>query len=604
MRSRTVFLMESLCYTIVIVFKKKGRLMPRTMKESGNEVLNDVVVSNGGEMLGDEEKELKRQRRIGALVLSLVSFDDKNEEIVDSSFDKARRKGEKLPGNSSERRIYAYLLRLEELINKYGNPLEKRLWRLSINNKLLVEYDNIPESYWESKRQELRDNGAGSVKLTESLKREYCEKERELQRESLEKWANYLGDEHSPYPLWFKIYAWDGMTKMGVYNKDKRKYEVRNETTVAPYPDPDAEIIAGVFEAINRYYGNSQREFYTKEGERNIKMEQLVQSGSFRKIYEAIQQNIAPIIEPPETTEEVRGEWIEYGVGDEDKIARAANGTGWCIAAPAVAKHYLECGTYGESHDEKYGNSDSSNHSKFILFHLIDPVSDKLAKNACASIRLDPDGRVAEISGLRTGQALDDSMVPIVEEKAKTLPGGEKFLLKFADKNRLIMLDHKMKNNEELTKEELEFVYEIDRRIETLDTYNACDPRIKELRRHYDIEYACDKGLDINSLIERMDGRDIEERFDHLVNRKDIDINRLINLMFGSDIEKHLNYLANRKDVDINLLIDKMYGPDIEKHFDYLVKRRDVNINTLAERIKKHGAKEHLDILRKRGANI
>ncbi len=578
--------------------------MPGTMEESDSRILNNDVVSNGGEVSSDEEKELEHQRRIGALVLNLVGFGGRNKEIVDSSYNKARRSDKKLLGNNNERRIYSYLSRLEDLIDRDGNSLEKRLWRLSINSKLLVEYDNIPESHWESVRQELRDNGAGSVKLTESLKREYCEKERELQRESLERWADYLGDEHSPYPLWFKVYAWDGMTKMGAYNKDKRKYEVRNETTVAPYPDPDAEIIAGVFEAINRYYGNSQREFYTKEGERNIKMEQLVQSGSFRKIYEAIQQNIAPIVEPPETTEGVRGEWIEYGVGDEDEIARAANGTGWCIAAPAVAKHYLECGTYGESHDENYGNLDSTNHSKFILFHLIDPVSDKLAKNACASIRLDPDGRVAEISGLRTGQALDDSMVPIVEEKAKTLPGGEKFLLKFADKNRLIKLDHKMKNNEELTKEELEFLYETDRRIETLDTYNSHDPRITELRRHYDIEYACDKGLDVNFLIERMDGRDIEKRFDYLVNRKDIDVNHLINMMFGSDVEKHLNYFANRKDVDINLLIDKMYGPDIEKHFDYLIERRGVDINTLAKRIKKHGTKEHLDILRKRGANI
>ena len=56
-----------------------------------------------------------------------------------------------------------------------------------------------------------------------------------------------------------------------------------------------------------------------------------------------------------------------------------------------------------------------------------------MADNACASIRLGMDGRVAEISGLGEGQALDDALVPIVEEKVTTLPGGEEVLKKFED---------------------------------------------------------------------------------------------------------------------------------------------------------------------------
>ena len=504
-----------------------------------------------------ENNGRKQGQQVGARILSLAHFDDRHKQIVEPVFNKAIKKGEKLPGNNSERRNYAYLSRLEELIRKHGNPMEKRLWRLSVKDDLLVKYDNIPESYWNAKRQELRDNALGSLELTEEYKHAIYNKERELQQESLEKWVNYLGDEHSPYPLWFKVYAWDGMTKMGKYNKGRGKYETRNETTVAPYPYPDAEALAGVFDVINRYYGNNEKEFYTEEGERNIRLEQIVQSGSFPKIFNAIQQDIAPIVEPPENPEDVHGEWVEYELGDEDDIARAARGTGWCVASPSVGRHYLKYGTYGDGNDEnddddydeyddehdeydneydeydEYNGMDEStqqNHAKFILFHLADEETGKLSKNACASIRLDPDGTVAEISGLREGQALDDSLVPIIEEKVKSLPGGEEFLPKFADKNMLIALDHKMKRGDDLTKEELEFLYEIHRPIRTLDTYNDSDPRIGELKQKYGIEYALNNGVDANQLASKMYSDDIAENLDILLGHG-ADANRLASLM-------------------------------------------------------------------------
>ena len=224
---------------------------------------------------------------------------------------------------------------MEEAIEKYGNAFEKMLWQAD-SNDLTVKYENIPESYWDSTRQELRDNGAGNVELTEELKHQYHEKLCELQEESLEKWVNYLGDENAPYPLWFKIYAWDGMTKMGVYNKVKGKYETRNESTVAPYPEPDAEILGKMLELINRYHGNNEREFFKENGERNVNLEKLVQSGNFAKIYTAIQRETAPIINPPERAEDIYGKWIEYKPGDEDYVAVAAKGTGWCGVLPPL----------------------------------------------------------------------------------------------------------------------------------------------------------------------------------------------------------------------------------------------------------------------------
>lgn len=359
-----------------------------------------------------------------------------------------------------------------------------------------------------------------------------------------------------------------------------------------------------------------KKQFYTDEGERNIKLEQIVSSGSFPKVFNAIQQDIAPILEPPEKTEDVHGEWIEYQLGDEDDIARAAKGTGWCVASLSVGRHYLEYGTYGDddnedyddydSYDEDYENDNNSrqNRSKFILFHLIDKKTGKLSKNACASIRLDPDGNVAEISGLKDGQALNDSLVPIVEEKVKSLPGGEKFLEAFADKQKLIALDRKMQNGEDLTKEELEFLYEIHRPIQILDTYNDCDPRVNELKQKYDIDYALDAGINIDSFISNISPLDIVHNLDAFISHgASIDMNELVSRI-GSldDIIQNLDTLISYG-ADIDQLVSDMDSSNIDKNIDNLM-AHGANVDHLVSKMSPNHIIWHLDDLLPRVTDI
>ena len=483
--------------------------------------------------------------------------------------------------------------------------MEKKIWQASIKDNLLIEYGNITESYWDAKKQELRDNGHGNIELTDEYKQRLFEEERTAQRESLEKWANYLGDEHSPYPLWFKVYAWNGMTKMGKYNKAKGRYETRNETTVAPYPDPDAEILANVFDLVNRYHGNDQKEFYTEEGERNIKLEQIVSSGNFSKIYNAVQQDILPIVEPPQKTEDVHGEWIEYGLGDEDDVARAANGTGWCIGgSTATARHYLAYGNYGQASYSGENEPEQDNGARFILFHIIDPKTGKMSKNAVASIRLDTDGQVAEISGLESGQALNDSLVPIVEEKVKSLPGGEEFLPKFADKNRLIALDRKMGKDEDLTKGELEFLYEIHGPIHTLDTYNNHDPRLSELRGVYNIEYALKKGIDIDQLISKTDSPSILSNLDVFL-AHGASINDLVSRMSPNDTIQNLDALINfyGAEIDIDDLVSRLSPYEVSINLDTILSHI-TDIDSFTSAMNPYDVFYHLDIFLSHGAKI
>ena len=556
-----------------------------------------------------EEDSLNRQ--IGARALTATGFENHQKEIVDSSFNKARKQGEKLPGKNNERRNYAYLSRLEKLIDKYGNGLEKKLWESSVNN-MIVKPENITDGYWRTQEQILRDNGQGR-ELSDQEKTILTEDIQKQQRESLESWSNYLGDKNSPYPLWFKVYAWDGMTKMGVFDKEKGYFKKRDEHTVAPYPKLNPAVLAKTYGVVADFYGIKDKERYTENRERNEILEALAASGNFNKLYSKILLSEKAIPKTPEKTEDIQGEWVEYLPGDEEKLASAAEGTPWCVADPGTGRNYLEYGNYAGDEDDdeddyddyRYADDDEyhDNQAKFILFHLYDPEKNMLSESACASIRLNPEGRVAEISGLNEGQALEDSLVPIVEEKVKTLPGGEDFLEAFADKQELIRLDRKMQNDEDLTREELEFVYELNRPIKTLDTYNDEDPRIFELKMAYTISYAIDAGVNANKLAPKVffNRYAINSEVDTLI-KHGVDINSLIDSLSSDDISDNLLVLLDNGG-DVNKIANKLrviYDTDLRTLLEH-----GANVDQLVSKLDRpYSIVHNLDVLNSYGVDI
>lgn len=418
-----------------------------------------------------------------AKLLSESGFEKRHQKTVGNSFDIMRRRGEKLHGSNADRRNEAYLMRLYDRVDERGTQAERALLRVS-SGKLVVRSEDIPASYWATQEQIRRDNGqAGELSdrdkeiLTADIQRQ--------QRESLQAWTSYLGHEDCPYPTWFKVYAFDGMSRMATFDSDKKQFRKRDKGTVAPFPHLDAAVLGKIYDAIADFYDLKQEDFTDQEEgseaseTRDLQLEALVKSGNFNKLYSKFLLEKRVILKTPERSEDIHGVWKEYLPGDEEALANAADGTPWCIASPTVGKNYLEIG--GDENSRIQHNEDSK--AKFILFHLQDPETGRLAENACASIRLSIDGQVAEISGLNEGQALEDALVPEVEAKVKTLPGGKKYLRAFADKQRLIALDRKMQAGEhDFTQEDLDFIFEQEQKIETLDTYNASDPRVRELR--------------------------------------------------------------------------------------------------------------------------
>ena len=586
--------------------------------------------NNQNEILSDKQRLARLQNEIGSKVLTLVGFESRNKDIVNSSFEKARKQNEKLPGKNNERRNFAYLSRLDNMVEKHGDALEQKLWAASAEN-LVMDYEDIPDAYWRQQEQILRDNGQGR-ELSRGEKETLAEDLIEKQRESINTWSNYLGDKDCPYPLWFKIYAFDGVSKMGLINKETKEFEKRDKSTVASFPILNPEVLAKVYRNINEFYGVDKEDWLAQHPD-DEKLVSLVKSGNFPKLYAKELFETKTIIKTPEKPEDIEGDWFTYQLGDEDELANVAEGTGWCIADPNVAHNYLEYGNYGYSRNEE-ADEESNSKAKFIIFKLKAPNSpDGYSTNGVASIRLDPDGKVTEVSGLNEGQAIEDSLIPTVKEKVLSLTGGKEFLQKFEDKQTLIKLDHKLQKGEDLTKEELSFLYELDRPIATLDTYNNQDPRILELKEKYGIEYALEKGIDVNKLVSNlasynivrnldallehgadannivsnMHSGDIAENLDTLLKHGvDIDVNELVSILDPKDIAHNLDtLLRNGADIDINKLVSNLGSYHIAHNLDTLLRNgADIDVNKLASNLYPRDIAENLDTLLKHGADI
>ena len=541
------------------------------------------------------------QNEIGSKVLSLVNFESKHKDIVESSFNKARNKKEKLPGKNNERRNFAYLSRLDRIVEKYGDEAEQKLWEASAEN-VVMDYEDIPEAYWKQQEQILRDNGQGR-ELSRYEKEILAEDLIDKQRQSITSWTNYLGDKNCPYPLWFKVYAFDGISKMSnALNLDEADYNRRDHTTALSFPKLNAEILAKVYRQINDFYGVDKENWLSKHSD-DEKLVSLVKSANFPKLYAKELVDTKVILKTPERTEDVHGDWFEYKLGDEEEIASLAEGTRWCVVDPNVAHNYLVYGEYG--HSKSTGADEESNSkAKFIIFRLEDPNSPGVfASNGSASIRLGPDGKVAEISGLNEGQAVEDALVPIVKEKTLSLPGGEKYLQKFDDKQALIRLDKKMEKGEDLTKEELSFLYELDRPIATLDTYNEEDPRIPELKEKYDLEYALEKGVDANKMVASLDSCDIAKNLDSFL-KQGADINNTVNHMKAYDIAKNLDSLLEHG-ADVDNIVNNIASYHIAENLDTLLKYSAIiDVNELVSSLDSHSITRNLDKLLRNGADI
>lgn len=394
--------------------------------------------------------------------------------------------GEKLMGGVFERNLASGALRLIEIngepqeLSKLGNkevkiketlesgyfgiikPGSNELFIDAEIEGLLIRRDRVPESYFELQRRIARERGYGDRELTDKQKEEAVEVLRTDQEESLMKWSDYLRSEENghSYPDWFKVYVWESLKKMGEFDEEGGKFKKRTKSTVAPWPELNAEALSYVYDKV------SEGVIQGKNIE-DKQMAELLNRGNFAAMYAYAIYSTEVGGLTPELREITDGSWVKYdriegeyrpnysyrrtqkgyeatdkSLVDSDTAMQLAGslqgkGAGWCTAGTHTAAHQLSRGDF------------------YVYYTRDDDGNDTMPRVA---IRMEGD-QVAEVRGIASSQNVEDNLLDVVAEKLNTLPGGSEYYKKVEQMRRLTEIDNRVKAGGELTAEDLEFLW-------------------------------------------------------------------------------------------------------------------------------------------------
>jgi len=370
---------------------------------------------------------------------------------------------EKIPNDPAER-IDAYMDRLE---NIFLNPDERvrernlEMFREKIYDALIIKKENFPESYFELQQRIARERGQAVEEIPENVREQMMDVAIEDQKHSLDQWMEYLTSEDAMYPAWFKYYAWNQITKLSQFDKERGEFKKRTSTTVAPYPDIYREPLAQIADIYLK----------VKEDNKHLKESEIKEAFSkkFPTLYaELISKSLAASMEG---REEIKGEWVKYEQGDNEAAEKLfqsleGKGTGWCTAGKSTAETQIESGDF-----YVYYTNDSSG----------EPTQPRLA------IRMDGDNRIGEVRGVLPHQGVEPLMQEVLDGKLSEFGSeADTYRKKSEDMRILTSLEHKKENDEPFTKDDLVFLYELNSNIEGFGYQK--DPRIAELRKDRNTE--------------------------------------------------------------------------------------------------------------------
>ena len=369
--------------------------------------------------------------------------------------------GEKVPNDPTER-IEVYMERLESI---FLNPDERKrernleMFRDKIYDALIIKRENFPDSYFELQKRIARERGQAVEEIPKNVREQMMDVATEDQKASLDAWIDYLTSEDAVYPAWFKYFVWRNVTKLSQFDKERGEFKKRTDSTVAPYPDIYREPLAQIADIYEK----------VKADNKNLKEPEIREAfgKKFPALYaELIQKSLATQIE---NKEEIAGFWVKYSrgkYGDAEKLFQSieGKGTGWCTAGRSTAQAQIESGDF-----YVYYTNDAND----------SPTQPRLA------IRMEGNQKIGEIRGILPLQGVEPHMQEVLDVKLSEFGSeADAYRKKSEDMHMLTAIEEKHKKGEQLTKDNLLFLYEINTKIEGFG-YGR-DPRIEELRKTRD----------------------------------------------------------------------------------------------------------------------
>ena len=321
----------------------------------------------------------------------------------------------------------------------------------------------LPESYIEHQRAIARQNGRGGDFEKDFNKEHELKILQEQQRESFLRWFDHImgPDVAEMSPPWLRYILLEELLEIGIYNPIKDSFSQRTHETVGAYPQLNEEAFSEVYTSLKSYY----------EGDYNFEepnLLELIKKDERRALANIYAQRLNELKElavkfDPEETE---GEWIKYDHGNtnhaQDLFDSLQNqNTGWCTAnACSRATNQVKGGDF-----YVYYSKDAN--GEFTVPRIAIHMKDK---------------RIFEVRGRVNDQNLDReiSKTNILEDKLKEFGDeGKRYKQKSQDMKLLTKIEAKVKSGDEPSSEELRFLYEIDRNIQSFG--HSKDPRIHEI---------------------------------------------------------------------------------------------------------------------------
>lgn len=410
------------------------------------------------QFLHNKFRDLNTSPEVDAVVLRSIGEED-------GQVKKQKRSKELIP-QKPEARIQNYLDYLKECIT-IEDPHE-RMEKLEhikqvLHEKYVTKPEDIPESYWASIIRRHRKEGHGDIEISEEQKAELTSDMRAEQTMSLDSWINYLASHDAEYPDWFKYYAIRSILSLNKFDKKKKQFTERTKGTISPFPDLNHDALALVCDALDKKQTGKELDLgYDISDEDKQQFKQYLDQENFAKMYAWAMEHFNPI--PEELLQKINGEWRSFPKGSDPLLLTQsifAYSTGWCIRGEATATRYLS-----HSDLEVYYSEDKD--GKFTIPRIV-------------VVRRD--NQTQEMRGVAYQENLDPYINGVAKEKLDKLPDGKLFSQKLQDMERMSALEAKSKTNQPPTRDELIFLYEINKPIQGFGYQK--DPRVKELWKVY-----------------------------------------------------------------------------------------------------------------------